>query len=82
VRRDRLLTRIIAGMRDSGLAPDLVEPILEEAEEGNAPAQFIVASALERAAELGEAKDWYQRAARQGYHPAQERLRRLHLSAA
>ncbi len=81
MRRARLLASISAGLKDSGLEVDMAEPILDEAESGNASAQFIVASALEKASALSEAMAWYRRAADQGYQPAQERLRR-NISAA
>lgn len=80
--RIRLLENITAGMKDSGLEQDLIEPILSEAEDGSAAAQFIVASALERACALPEAMNWYRLSARQGYRPASERLRQLHISVA
>ncbi len=82
MRRLRLLAAITAGLQDSGLEADLVEPILDEAEEGNAPAQFIVASALEKAEDFEQALEWYRRSAQQGYLPARERLRRLNSNAA
>lgn len=80
--RIRLLNMIQAGLQDSGLEPDLVDPILCEAEDGSAPAQFIVASAVERAGCFEDALEWYRLSARQGYRPAQERLRRSHRDAA
>jgi TPR repeat protein len=81
-KRIRLLEMMQSGMKDSGLEPDLVDPILSEAEDGSAPAQFIVASALERSGGFEEALEWYRLSARQGYRPAQERLRRCHRDAA
>jgi TPR repeat protein len=80
--RTHLLKMIADGLQEFGLEPDLVDPILTEAEEDNAPAQFIVASALERSCGMDNAVDWYQRAAHQGYRPALERLRRFHPNAA
>ncbi len=62
--------------------PDLIGPILAEAEQGNAAAEFIIADALEAAGEREEAMEWYRRSAEQGYHPALERLRRDSRSAA
>lgn len=80
--RIRLLEMMQAGLQGSGLEPDLVDPILCEAEDGSAPAQFIVASALEKSGGFDAALEWYRLSARQGYRPAQERLRRCHRDAA
>lgn len=82
MRRARLLQKLALGLRDSGLDADLLEPILDEAEDGSASAQYIVASGLEQASLLNEALKWYRAAAEKGYLPAKERLRRLHASAA
>lgn len=54
--------------------PDVIDPILDEAEDDNAAAQYIVASVLESAGENFEAARWYRRSADQGYRPALERL--------
>lgn len=82
MQRTRLLEMIAAGLQEFGLEADLVDPILTEAEDGSAPAQFIVASALEKSCGSAEATQWYQLSARQGYRPALERLRRLDSRAA
>jgi TPR repeat protein len=54
--------------------PDAIDLILDEAEDDNPAAQYIVASALESAGENLEAARWYRRSADQGYRPALERL--------
>lgn len=82
MQRTRLLEIITSGLQEFGLESDLVNPILTEAEDGSAPAQFIVGSAVERSCGATEAIPWYQLAARQGYQPALERLRRLNSHAA
>lgn len=82
MRRSRLLEKLTLGLKDSGLTPDLIEPILDEAEDGVSSAQYIVASGLEKTSLLNEARKWYRAAADQGYQPAKERLRQLHSSAA
>ncbi len=73
-RRARLLQLMSAGLQDSGLEADLLEPILSEAEDGSAPAQFIVGSGLEKIGLPEEAVSWYRLSAEQGYLPAQQRL--------
>lgn len=82
MRRSLIVEKLIFGLKESGLGPDLIEPILDEAEDGVASAQYIVASGLEKASMMSEAVEWYRAAADQGYLPAKERLRRLHSSAA
>ncbi len=82
MRRANLLQQLTVGLKESGLAPDVIEPILDEAENGIAAAQFIVASGLEKASVLNEALDWYRSAAEKGYPPAKERLDRLRSSIA
>ena len=73
----RSLERIVRETLARSLEPDTIDPIINQAEDDNAPAQYIVASALETAGEVPEATRWYCRAAVQGYRPALERLRRL-----
>jgi TPR repeat protein len=73
----RHLERIVKDTLARSLEPDAIDPIINEAEEDNPAAQYIVASALECAGETPEAVRWYRRAANQGYRPALERLRRL-----
>lgn len=82
MRRARLLEMLSSGLKDSGLGPDLIEPIVDEAEDGSPSAQFIVGSAMEKASATQEAIRWYRAAAEQGYQPAKERLRRPRSSAA
>jgi TPR repeat protein len=82
MRRARLLEKVSEGLKESELEPGLIEPILDEAEDGSASAQFIVAAALERASALSEAMHWYRASARQGFQPAKERLRQIHSFAA
>jgi TPR repeat protein len=82
MRRARLLEKLSQGLKETGLEPDLIEPILDEAEDGSASAQFIVAAALERASVFSEAMHWYRASARQGFQPAKERLRRPNSSVA
>lgn len=77
MRKDtHLLQAVREGMKTSGLGADLIEPIVEEAEDGNPAAEFIVASALETSAP-SEALEWYRKAAEQGYRPARAVLNRL-----
>lgn len=73
----RSLEKIVKETLARSLEPDTIDPIINEAEEENPAAQYIVASALESAGEVPEATRWYRRAADQGYRPALERLRRL-----
>jgi TPR repeat protein len=73
----RRIERIVKDTLARSLEPDTIDPIINEAEEDNPAAQYIVASALELAGEKPEAIRWYRRAADQGYRPALERLRRL-----
>lgn len=76
-----LLEAVSEGMKASGLGADIIEPIVEEAEDGNPAAEFIVASALETSAPA-EALEWYRKAAEQGYRPARAVLDRLQQLAA
>ncbi len=48
--------------------------IASEALSGNASAQYIVAMAFEKACAVEIAREWYERAAAQGYSPALARL--------
>jgi TPR repeat protein len=78
----RRLEQEIRAALSRSLEPDMIDPILDEAERDNAAAEFIVADALESIGNRLEALRWYRRAADQGYRPALERLRRLSSSAA
>jgi TPR repeat protein len=78
----RRLEQEIRAALSRSLEPDMIDPILDEAERDNAAAEFIVADALESIGNRVEALRWYRRAADQGYRPALERLRRLSSSAA
>ncbi|HEY3297773.1 MAG TPA: hypothetical protein VGK34_03880 [Armatimonadota bacterium] len=73
----RGLERIVRDTLARSLEPDMIDAIINEAEEDNPAAQYIVASALESAGESPEATRWYRRSANQGYRPALERLRRF-----
>src|SRR5512133_3267379 len=59
------------------LEPDMIDPVIREAENDNPAAEFIVAGARETALMFQEAIAWYGRSAEQGYRPAIERLRQL-----
>jgi TPR repeat protein len=78
----RYLEETVRKILARSLEPDLIDPILLEAEEDNPAAEYIVGTALESADQTAEAVRWYRRAADQGYRPALERLRRLSDSAA
>jgi TPR repeat protein len=78
----RRLEQEIRAALSRSLEPDMIDPILDEAERDNAAAEFIVADALESIGNRVEALRWHRRAADQGYRPALERLRRLSSSAA
>ena len=70
----RRLERVVRKALSHSLDADLIDPILDAADEDNPAAEYIVASALESAGEPTEAAKWYRRAADQGYRPAIERL--------
>lgn len=58
------------------LDPAEASAVLEEAQRGNAAAQYIVGVALESLLppRISEARNWYMLAARKGYTPAQAKL--------
>ena len=62
------------------LEPDMIDPVIREAENDNPAAEFIVAGALETACLFQEAISWYAKSAEHGYRPALERLRQLDAS--
>ncbi len=80
-RNSHLIEAVRNGMKTSGLATDLIGPIVHEAEDGNPAAEFIVATALEDT-NPSEALEWYRKAAEQGYRPAKAVLNRLEHPAA
>jgi hypothetical protein len=53
------------------------DAIAAEAVGGCAPAQYIVAEAFARRGELGCARQWYRRSAKQHYGPALSKLAQL-----
>ncbi len=69
--------RAVRKVLSCSLQDDLIDPIIDEAQNDNPAAEFIVASALETAERILEAIQWYERAAEQGFRPAVERLREL-----
>ncbi len=80
-RTANLIQAVMNGMKSSGIATDLIVPIVHEAEDGNPAAEFLVGSALEDS-RPAEAIEWYRRAAEQGYRPAMAVLQRLEHPAA
>ncbi len=70
----RRLEQIVREILSRSFEPDLIDPIIEQAELDNPAAQFIVGSALETAGETAEAANWFRRSAAQGYRPALDHL--------
>jgi TPR repeat protein len=54
----------------SSLEPDIWHSIASEAIAGSAPAQYIVAIALEDLGNMAQAREWFELSAAQGYAPA------------
>lgn len=81
---DLLLSLAQRGFRvnDSTLSPEDSLAVLNEAESGNAPAQYIVASVLQYEHFEAQAYEWFERSARQGHKPAAEILQQLRNRAA
>ncbi len=61
--------------------PSEANAVLEEAQRGNAAAQYIVGMALEslQPPRKNDARNWYMLAAQKGYAPAKEKLESLRL---
>jgi len=58
------------------------DAIFALAQDGCAPAQYIVAGSFEKRGDIAEAQEWYQRCALQNYTPAASRLAQLRSIAA
>jgi TPR repeat protein len=56
------------------LEPDIWHSIAREAIAGSAPAQCIVAIALEGLGDMKQAREWFELSAAQGYAPALAKL--------
>lgn len=69
-------------VNDTTLSPDDSLAVLKEAESGNGPAQYIVASVLQYEHFEAQAYEWFERSARQGHKPALEILQQLRNQAA
>jgi len=54
----------------SSLEPEIWRSIADEAIAGSAPAQYMVAIALEDLGNMTQAREWFELSAAQGYAPA------------
>ena len=61
-------------MEHSSLEPEIWHSIATEALSGSAPAQYIVATALEELGNMRQAQEWFERSAAQGHAPALAKL--------
>jgi TPR repeat protein len=61
-------------MEHSSLEPEIWHSIAIEALSGSAPAQYIVATALEELGNMRQAQEWFERSAAQGHAPALAKL--------
>jgi len=61
----------------SSLEPGIWHSIADEAIAGSAPAQYIVAIALEDLGNMTQAREWFELSAAQGHPPALAKLAKL-----
>jgi len=61
----------------SSLEPEIWHSIADEAIAGSAPAQYMVAIALEDLGNMTQAREWFELSAAQGHAPALAKLAKL-----